>query len=73
VTTCGGLDISDLSFPMKFAKVSLINAKQLSCLAAGQAAHDFLGVGREVRRSLRMKVLCKKLCVVPDGDIQVLL
>ena len=68
-----GFDVSDLSFSMKLAKVGMIDAKQLGRLAAGQAAHDFFGVGREVGSTLRMKIGRKKLCVVPDGNVQVLL
>ena len=33
----------------------------------------FFGVGREVGSTLRMKIGRKKLCVVPDGNVQVLL
>jgi hypothetical protein len=73
VAARGGFDVSDLSFSMKLAKVGMIDAKQLCRLAASQAAHDFLGVGREVGRTLRMKIGREKLCVVPDGNVQVLL
>jgi hypothetical protein len=58
---------------MKLAKIGMIDAKQLGRFTAGQAAHDFLGVGREVGCALRVKVRREKLCVVPDGNVQVLL
>ena len=51
----------------------MINTKQLGRFTAGQAAHDLLGVGREVGCTLRVKVGREKLCVMPNGNVQVLL
>ena len=47
----------------------MIDTKQLGRFTAGQAAHDLLGVGREVGCTLRVKVGREKLCVMPDGNV----
>jgi hypothetical protein len=47
----------------------MVDPKQLGRFTAGQAAHDLLGVRREMSRTLRVKVRREKLCVVPDGNV----
>ena len=65
------LDVCDLAFPMKFAKVGVVDTKQLCRLTARQAAHHLLRVGREVRCALCVQVRRQKFGVVANGDVQV--
>jgi hypothetical protein len=69
VTSRSRLDVRDLSFSMKLAKVGMIDPKQLGRFTAGQAAHDLLCVGREVSCTLRVKVRREKFRVMPDGNV----
>jgi hypothetical protein len=63
------LDVCDLAFPMKFAKVGVIDTEQFCRLTARQAAHHLLRVRREVRCALCVQVRRQEFCVVANGDV----
>jgi hypothetical protein len=65
------LDVRDLAFPMKFAKLGVIDTEQLGRLTARQAAHHLFRVGWKVRCALCMQVRSQEFGVVANGDVQV--
>ncbi|MPM24515.1 hypothetical protein SDC9_70998 [bioreactor metagenome] len=65
------LNVGDLAFPMKFAKVGMIDTEQLGRLTARQTAHHLLRIGWKVRCTLCMQVRSQEFGVVTNGDVQV--
>lgn len=63
------LDLRDLAFPMKLAKVGMIDTNLLGRLTARQAAHHLIRVGREMGCALCMQVRSQTFGIVANGDV----